>query len=82
MLFILGGYIFLVFALKYLSQIDVIIGNEYLILCIVILLSATGIASLLVDIKVRLTEIRDFLKNDMYRCHTMDISKKDDGDLN
>lgn len=59
MLFILAGYIFLVYALKYLSSIGVIIGNEYLILSIVILISATGIASLLMDIKIRLTEIRD-----------------------
>jgi hypothetical protein len=59
MLFILAGYIFLVAALKHLSSIGVIIGNEYLILSIVILISATGIASLLIDIKIRLTEIRD-----------------------
>ena len=67
MLFILAGYIFLVAALKGLSSIGVIIGNEYLILSIVILISATGIGSLLVDIKIRLTEIRDILKNDKYK---------------
>lgn len=64
MLFILAGYIFLILALKYLSSIGDLIGNEYLILYIGILLSAAGIASLLIDIKIRLTEIRDILKND------------------
>lgn len=59
MLFTLAGYIFLVAALKYLSSIGVIIDNGYLILSIIILISATGIASLLIDIKIRLTEIRD-----------------------
>ena len=59
MIFILCGYIFLVAAIKYFCHID----NEYLILSIIILLSATGIGSLLVDIKIRLTEIRDTLKN-------------------
>ena len=59
MLFILAGYIFLVFALKHLSSIGVIIDNGYLILSIIILISATGIASLLIDIKIHLTEIRD-----------------------
>jgi hypothetical protein len=67
----------LVAAIKYFCHIE----NEYLILSIIILLSATGIGSLLVDIKIRLTEIRDILKNDMYKWKTMDISKKDDGDL-
>ena len=59
MIFILCGYIFLVCAIKYFCHIE----NEYLILSIIILLSATGIGSLLVDIKIRLTEIRDILKN-------------------
>lgn len=78
MLFILAGYIFLVFALKHLSSIGVIIGNEYLILAIIILISATGIGILLVDIKIRLTEIRDILKNDMHKRKDMeDISKKE-----
>lgn len=60
MIFILCGYIFLVAAIKYFCHID----NEYLILSIVILLSATGIGSLLVDIKIRLTEIRDSKNKD------------------
>lgn len=55
----------MVFALKHLSSIGVIIDNGYLLLSIIILISATGIGSLLLDIKIRLAEIRDAIKKDV-----------------
>ena len=64
MLFVLAGYIFLVAALKHCSTIGVSLDHGDLILSIVILLSVTGIGSLLEDIKIRLTEIRDSINKD------------------
>lgn len=64
MLLVLAGWIVFVAAIKHCSTIGVSLDHGDIILTIVILLSATGIASLLDDIKIRLTEIRDSINKD------------------
>lgn len=63
MILVLAGWIFLIAAITHCSTMGISLDHGDIIITIVILLSATGIASLLVDIKIRLTEIRDTLKN-------------------
>lgn len=64
MLLVLAGWIVLVAAIKHCSTIGVNLDHGDIILAIIILLSATGIASLLDDIKTRLKEIRDSINKD------------------
>lgn len=64
MILVLLGYIFVVAAIKHCITIGVNLDHGDLIISMVILLSATGIVSILDDIKIRLTEIRDSINHD------------------
>ena len=64
MILVLLGYIFVVAAIKHCNTFGINLDHGYLIVSIVILLSATGIGSLLLDIKIRLTEIRDSISKE------------------
>ena len=64
MLLVLLGYIFVVAAIKHCITIGVNLDHGDLIISMVILLSATGIVSILDDIKIRLTEIRDSINKE------------------
>lgn len=64
MILVLAGWIFLVAAIKHCSTMGISLDHGDIIIAIIILLSATGIASLLDDIKIRLTEIRDSINKD------------------
>lgn len=64
MLLVLLGYIFVVAAIKHCITIGVNLDHGDLIISMVILLSATGIVSILDDIKIRLTEIRDSISKE------------------
>lgn len=64
MILVLAGWIVLVAAIKHCITMDISLDHGDLILAIIILLSATGIVSVLDDIKIRLTEIRDSINKD------------------
>lgn len=64
MILVLAGWIFLIAAIKHCSTMGISLDHGDIIITIVILLSATGIASLLDDIKTRLKEIRDSINKD------------------
>ena len=64
MLLVLLGYIFVVAAIKHCITIGVNLDHGDLIISMVILLSATGIVSILDDIKIRLTEIRNSISKE------------------
>lgn len=64
MILVLAGWIFLVAAIKHCSTMGIDLDHGDLILAIIILLSVTGIVSVLDDIKSRLTEIKDSINKD------------------
>lgn len=64
MILVLAGWIFLIAAITHCSTMGISLDHGDIIITIVILLSATGIASLLDDIKTRLKEIRDSINKD------------------
>ena len=64
MILVLLGYIFVVAAIKHCITIGVNLDHGDLIISMVILLSATGVVSVLDDIKIRLTEIRNSISKE------------------
>lgn len=64
MLLVLAGWIFLAAAVKHCNTMGISLDHGDIIITIVILLSATGIVSVLDDIKIRLKEIRDSINKD------------------